>query len=206
MDKFFLRLGFAAAIVLCAAAPALAESPDSAHEEEVQAVWKTLRIEFRYDDGQTIYNCGSLRKKLATILQVLGAHEHIRIQSEHCDELGRSRFTVVLASPVEAAEENVRALTSYTTEQLLIARTRGMRLPGAEDLQRFPAHWRTVSFARDRDMRLAPGDCELVRQLKQQILPHLSVRIVRDNLRCESPTFVNPRLTVAALIATQPPE
>jgi hypothetical protein len=95
-------------------------------------------------------------------------------------------------------------LTTYSAEQQLVARVRGDLLPSAADLERFPASWETVSFSRNRTMRLDPGDCELVEQLRRAILPRLSVQIVDDNVRC-SP-FGNmrpPRLTVRALVARE---
>jgi len=84
---------------------------------------------------------------------------------------------------------------------VLIARTRGETLVSAEDLPRLRAAWKTVSFARDRGMRLAPADCELVRQLRRQVLPHMSLRIVSDNVRCSQFGNISaPRLTVSALV------
>jgi len=87
-----------------------------------------------------------------------------------------------------------------------VARVRGEPLPGAADLERFPASWETISLSRNRSMRLQPGDCELVEQLLRSVLPRMSIQIVSNNLRC-SP-FGNmrpPRLTVLALVA-QPPD
>ena len=81
---------------------------------------------------------------------------------------------------------------------------RGERLASAEDLQRFPAVWKTISFARSREMRLAPGDCELVLQLRRHILPRMSVQIVSDQVRCSA--FGNigkPQLTVSALVPVE---
>jgi hypothetical protein len=77
----------------------------------------------------------------------------------------------------------------------------GERLRSAEDLPRFPAVWKTVSFARSREMRLAPGDCELVLQLRRHILPRMAVQVVNDQVRCSQ--FGNigkPQLTVSALV------
>jgi hypothetical protein len=51
-------------------------------------------------------------------------------------------------------------------------------------------------------MRLERGDCELVQQLRRQILTRMSVHIVKDNVRC-SASMGNvgpPRLTVSALV------
>lgn len=79
------------------------------------------------------------------------------------------------------------------------------KLATPEDLPRFTAVWKTVSFARDRDMRLERGDCELVQQLQRQILPRMSVQVVKDNVSC-STNLGNagpPRLTVSALVPAE---
>ena len=81
---------------------------------------------------------------------------------------------------------------------------RGERLATAEDLPRFPAVWKTISFARSRQMKLSPGDCELVLQLRQHILPRMAVQIVSDQVRCSQ--FGNigkPQLTVSALVPVE---
>lgn len=190
------------AVIACmVAVPACAES-SGYPQASIEAIWKVQHVQFQYRAADTIYNCSALRQTLERILRALGAHEHMRLKGD-CDELGRGRFAIVFASPVEATAENIRSITTYTTEQMLIARTRGVRLPVAEDLQRFQAQWRTVSFARDRTMRLSPGDCELVRQLNRQVLPYLQVRVVNDGLFCSGSSFTNPRLTVAALTAVE---
>lgn len=173
-----------------------------ASDEPLEAVWKVQKLTFEYRGDSTFYTCGGLRQKLETILTRLGAHESLKLTSFACnDQFGSPIFQITLASPVLATEANLRTLTTYTSEQELVARTRGERLPRAEDLQRFPAHWETVSFSRDRRMRIEPGDCELVRQLKHAILPYLAVQVVEDRLFCTSSGSLHrPRLIVAALV------
>jgi hypothetical protein len=187
-----------AALLSCAFAAA-ETSPDAG----VDAVWKPQRLAFEYRGYSTLYNCRSLKLKLHDILLSIGAREDLRVSSYACDEQSSvASFEIAFHSPVQATPENVRALTSYDSQDELIARTRGETLPRAEDLPRFPAVWKTVSFARDRELRLQPGDCELMQEVRRQILPRLSVRIVADRIRCSS-AFGNiapPRLTVSALV------
>jgi hypothetical protein len=61
--------------------------------------------------------------------------------------------------------------------------------------------WKTISFTRSREMKLAPGDCELVLALRRQILQRMSVQVVTDRVSC-SPfgNIGKPRLTVSALV------
>jgi hypothetical protein len=195
--RFAIVVGLAA---LLSSAFAAAETTSDAG---VDAVWKPQRLAFEYRGYSTVYSCRSLKRKLHDILLSIGAREDLRVSGYACDEQGSvASFEISFHSPVEATPENVRALTSYDSQDELIARTRGETLPSAQDLPRFPAVWKTVSFARDRELKLQPGDCELMEAVRRQILPRLSVRIVADRIRCSS-AFGNigpPRLTVTALV------
>jgi hypothetical protein len=189
-----------AAVLLLAGGIADAQSqPDAT---VVEAVWKPQRINFVYRGYSTLYSCGGLYAKLDKILTTVGARGGVELRGYSCDDsLAIARFQIALTSPVEATPQNVQELTTYDAHDALIARVRGERLASAEDLQRFPAVWKTISFARSREMRLDPGDCELVLQLRRHILPRMSVQIVSDNVRCsEFGNIGRPRLTVSALV------
>ncbi len=192
-----------AAVLLLAAGAASAQPQPG--EVVVQAVWKPQRMNFVYHGYSTLYSCRSLQAKLQKILQTVGAQDGIELRTYWCnDELSTASFQIVLASPVEATPQNVQELTTYDAHDELVARVRGEQLASGEDLQRFPAVWKTISFARSREMKLAPGDCELVLQLRRHILPRMSVQIVSDQVRC-SPfgNIGNPRLTVSALVPVE---
>jgi hypothetical protein len=193
-----------AVLLLAAGVASAQEQPDPV----IDAVWKPQQMNFVYSGYSTLYTCRSLQAKLEKILLNVGARGGIQLRTYSCDDtLAVARFQIVLESPVEATPENIQQLTTYDSQDELIARLHGSRLATAEDVQRFPAVWKTVSFARSREMRLAPGDCELVRQLRRHILPRMSVQIVSDKLRC-SP-FGNigpPRLTVSALVPVKQAE
>ena len=195
-----------AAVLLLVGSVAQAQSePDAA---VVEAVWKPQRINFVYRGYSTLYSCSSLQDKLETILTTMGARDgSIELRTYSCDDAQSiASFQIVLASPVEATPENVQELTSYDVHDELVARVRGEQLTSAEDLPRFPAVWKTISFARSREMKLAPGDCELVQQLRHTILPRMSVQIVSDRMYCSA--FGNigkPQLTVSALVPARNP-
>jgi hypothetical protein len=208
MTTRFGRWRNACAYIVIAAAPfGAAGAATPVDGNSVEAVWKAQRVNFEYRGYSTQYTCRSLEDKLETILITMGAHEGIQLNSYNCnEEMGVARFEIVLQSPVEATAENVRDITTYDSTDKLVARVNGTQLTAAEDVQRFPAEWKTVSFSRDRKMRLDRGDCELVQQLRQQILPRMSVQIVKDNIRCSS-AFGNigsPRLIVSALVPAKP--
>ncbi len=208
-----MRPGLLLAVAYITIATPLAAGADApADGESVEAVWKAQQVNFEYRAYSTTYSCRALEDKLELILRSVGAREDVQLRSYACDEqIGIARFQISLQSPVVASEANLRELTTHDAKDELIARVNGEELPSAADVPRFPAVWKTVSFARDRRMRLGRGDCELVQQLRRQILPRMSVHIVKDNVRCSSSlgNVGPPRLTVSALVradqTAQPP-
>ena len=180
------------------------DPPPSRALQIVEAVWKVQSLSFAYGGYATVYSCDALFRKVSGILQVLGARDTLRIRSFGCtDMVTHGRMEITLESPVEATPENIEALTTYDTKQELIARVRNEHLAGAEDVQRFPATWKTISMKRAPGLRLGPSDCELVEQLRRDVLPHMSIRVESDRMHCSS-VFGNigqPQLQVAALVA-----
>jgi hypothetical protein len=179
---------------------------EPAAAEHIEAVWQAHVLNFEYRGFDTLYTCQSLKRKLRTILRNVGAREGVKLRDYGCEDLsGIARFQVAFESPVAATPENIAAATQFDSRDALVARMRGEPLPTAEDVQRFPAVWKTVSFVRDRELRIAPGDCELVQQLRRQILTRMSVQVVSDEVRCSSfGNISKPRLTVAALVPASP--
>jgi hypothetical protein len=206
MQSFQGRLRIAVlATVLAMSSLAGTRAARAEAETSVDALWKAQRIDFEYHGGSAAYTCSGLREKIERILVRVGAREEIALSAYFCDDLtGVARLQIALESPVEATEQNVQEATAYDSHDVLVARARGETLRPAENLHRLRAVWETVSFARDRGMRLAPADCELVKQLSRQVLPRMSLRIVRNDVRC-SPfgNVTPPRLTVSALVATR---
>lgn len=85
----------------------------------------------------------------------------------------------------------------------MLAKLHGTPLPSSDTIERFPAEWKTISMSRDRELNLDASDCELVKQLRRDVFPKLSIRVVYDNLRCSTAyqSLGQPQLSVAALVA-----
>ena len=180
------------------------EPPPSRALQIVEAVWKVQSLNFAYSGYATVYSCDALLRKVREILQSVGARDTLQIRSMGClDSVTHGRMEITLESPVEATPENIQALSTYDSKQQLLARMRSEHLASAEEIQRFPATWTTISMSRDRQLKLGPSDCELVEQLWRDVLPRMSIRVEHDRLRC-STVFGNigqPQLRVAALVA-----
>jgi hypothetical protein len=197
------------AVTVSSSVAARTPDPPSRALQIVEAVWKVQSLSFAYSGYATVYSCDALLAKVRDILQSLGARDTLRIRSLGCtDMVTHGRMEITLESPVEATPENIEAITTYDARQELVARVRNEQLAVAEDVQRFPATWKTISMTRDRSLKLGPSDCELVEQLRRDVLPHMSIRVEYERLRC-SPVFGNigqPQLRVAALVALAEPE
>lgn len=160
-------------------------------QDPVEAVWKAQRLEFYYRSLDTLYTCVGLEEKTKVILRQLGARGRIALRHIGCRDFSRLvRLEVLIESPFVATPETIRDITTYDSEDALIARVRGVSLPSPEDLERFPAVWKTVTFR---------GDCALLQQLRQQIMSKMSVQMLKDIKRsiCSQ---ASPRLAVMALV------
>lgn len=197
---------FVAAALLSSSTTTTARSSADADSpvQIVDAVWRQQSLDFAYNGSATYYSCDTLRDRLRTILKSVGARDTLTIRFVGCSDMSFStRVQITFEAPVEATPENVRAITSYDSKDVLVARVRNEQLDSSADIERFPAMWKTISFSRDRELDLAPADCELVQQLHRQVFPRLSIRVVRENLRCSTvfPNLGQPQLSVAALVA-----
>jgi hypothetical protein len=202
---------FACAALACAllggVAVRAADDAASPPDESIEAIWHIERIAFDYHSTTVRYECDALRRRIAAILQAVGAHERVSVDLGCASrELVRhASVNVTLAVPVEATAENLAAATDFDTRDELVARLRQTPLPSANDLQRFPASWRTVALTRSPPLSLSPGDCDLLRAMRDQVFPRLRVRVVSSGLNCGagSDTRIQPRIHVNALMPSR---
>lgn len=179
-------------------------------DETVDAIWRIQRFDFTYRSSTVYYSCRALQAKVGAILRAVGAHQRVAVDVRCMGgEFVRYAFVrVTLAVPAEATQASVTAATTFDPRAQLVARLRHIRLPTATDIERFPAAWQTVSLSGHRNLRLDSGDCDLLRGMREQIFPKLSVRVARDGLRCSpgTATRVRPKLEVTALMPAPPPD
>lgn len=174
----------------------LAESP------WIEAIWHTQDLHLHYQSFTSRYSCKALEHKVAEILQALGAHVSLAIDSGCAGThlTGSARLRIAVASPVAATQRNVARATSYDGREQLIARLRGIDLPQAADVARFPAQWETFLLTSQRAARLSTADCDLLFALNDQVFPHLGVRLDRRAFSCSSTASrVRPHVVVTAL-------
>lgn len=185
----------------------VAAAADTTEEASITAIWHIQRIDFVYNSTTVRYSCGNLQRRIAAILQAVGAHASMGVELGCTSgELVRyANVHLTLAVPVEATAENIRAATSFDTRDELVARLHQTQLPSAEQVVRFAASWRTVALTRSPPLSLGPGDCDLLRAMRDDVFPQLHVRVVSSGLRCGggADTRITPRINVNALLPSR---
>jgi hypothetical protein len=92
-------------------------------------------------------------------------------------------------------------LAGGASKRELASRATGQAVPEAEGTARFPAIPRRVEFTSRPTGPLEDGDCELMEQLRDQVMVPLGAKIIDNGVRCV-PRQVRPgavRLTVEVL-------
>ena len=180
---------------------------DAPPDTQITAIWQIQQIDFVYNSSTVRYSCGNLQRRIAAILQAVGANANMGVEIGcSSGELVRyANVHLTLAVPVEATAENLRAATNFDARDQLVARLHQTQLPSAEQLTRFPARWRTVALTRSPPLSLGPGDCDLLRSMRDDVFPLLHVRVVSSGLRCGSgsDTRIPPRINVNALMESR---
>jgi hypothetical protein len=135
------------------------------------AVWKAQRLEFSYTGRTARYSCQGLRDKMRSLLLDLGARRDLQVALLGCDEsgpLGRGyigpRLSLIFSSP---------ALPDASAKP-----------SSAGDLMSVDARYEPFTLTSDAFRNYGVGDCELVEEFTRQILPHLSVRNVKQDITC----------------------
>ena len=182
-----------------------------AHAESQRALWKTQQIRFVYRGYTTMYACSVLEAKVRQILGALGAQDGTKVDAQHCNvvhaastaamQTASLQIDVVSAAP--ATPELKNTLASQSSRRELLSRL-GVEQATADE---FPAEWHGVDVASLRQIRLTAGDCELIRQLRDQVFPKLAIQVIASDRSCSlAPHRLRePRLKVLALLpATQP--
>jgi hypothetical protein len=136
-----------------------------AEDAPAAGVWQKHEYRFSFVGFTTTYSCDGLADKLKVLLLAAGARPDVKSQAAACARgFGR---------PDKFASAY---LTFYT-----------LATPGADQLSDAPAvrgNWRTVTFTPRKPYQLGLGDCELIEQFRDHVLPLFAVRNVDDKTTC----------------------
>jgi hypothetical protein len=164
----------------CVAARA---SPAASDDEP--AAWVTRELTFSYHGFTTTYSCDELRAKVKDILLELGARPDLQVQSSGCTRI---------VGPDPFAGVRIRM------EVLQPAAAQG----GAS----VAAHWKRVDLLANQDPVWALAQCELLTQIRQQVLPLFTTRNVDAVTSCQAHQMAPGSLRMKAdvLVPDQTPQ
>jgi hypothetical protein len=141
------------------ASSAFADDASSAAPEP--GVWQKHEYNFAYMGFTSTYSCDGLADKLRLLLVAAGARKDAKSQPGAC------------ASGFGRPDKFARAsLTFYTLA------------PGSRDGAPIGGTWRPVAISDRSPRELRVGDCELVEQFRNNVLPMFTTRGVENHTTC----------------------
>ena len=189
------------ALLLAQPAAAAEPLPDSV----VAGRWKEHELSFTYSGFTSKYSCDGLADKVRLLLRTLGARPDLKVATYGCGDLygGPTEFPRVKLrfATLEPSTEGATALPaeSAVPQPAATAQPFGhvigreaprLPVPGAaiaseaSAVASLPGEWRKLRFDRDRPRTLDLGDCELLEQFRDRVLPSCATRAMEDHTRC----------------------
>jgi len=182
-------------LLMCAAGllpvtAALADDPAPAPAPEMATVpahWVKVEQSFTSLSTTTFYSCDSLRNKLRDILLQLGARkDDLKLVETGCihasgpDRLAGARITMWVLQPLAPSE---------TADDATVQ-----------------AHWQNIEV-KDSGRPFDGGDCDLLEQVKRDLVPVFATRDVKFTPTCmpHGGTFSRPRLSGEVLMPPSAP-
>lgn len=139
---------------------AMADATDAV--PAVQAQWQPRELNFYYKGFSTLYSCSGIEERLERLLRDLGARPDVRVSAVGCQppmEVSSMISARIRANmPVEAAASD----------------------QGAS----FPAQRKVVTLTTLHGNQVGAGDCELLEQVGNQLVPALKLEVVKNDLHC----------------------
>ena len=159
-----------------------ASSPAPTHSP---GVWQKHQYSFQYMGFTSTYSCDGLADKLKVLLLAAGARADVKSEPGAC------------ASPYGRPDKFARAdLTFYT-----LAPVPADAAIGANPVD---GMWRPVAFMTRSPRELQIGDCEVVEQFRNLVLPMFTTRNIENHTTCipyqESGTLIDLRFESFAAV------
>jgi hypothetical protein len=161
------RITIAAVLATLSGVGASAAWADAPPADSAQlAAWTPKELHFAYQGFTTRYSCDGLREKVRSALLALGARRDLTVHEGVCpSRAGRP-------DPFPSVNIKMQVLTPLTATA------------AAPDATAVAAHWKTVDLRLNQDALSDSGDCELIEQIKQSILPLFTTRNVEYSSNC----------------------
>ena len=151
------------AIVICGFGVTALAGETSATAPE-QGVWQSHEYSFQFLGFTSTYSCDGLASKLKVLLIAAGARADAKSTGDACahgygipDKFARASLTFYTLAPLQAGESVSPPIN------------------GA---------WRSVALADRSPREVRLGDCELVEQFRDKVLPMFTTRNVENRMTC----------------------
>src|SRR5580692_4214887 len=145
------------------ASSAFADDASSAAPEP--GVWQKHEYSFAYMGFTSTYSCDGLADKLKLLLVAAGARKDAKSQPGAC------------ANGFGRPDKFARASLTFYTLAPSVTDT----VPASKPVD---GVWRPVTFTNRSPRELSTGDCELVQQFRNNVLPMFTTRNVDDHTTC----------------------
>jgi hypothetical protein len=155
--------------VLTAVGALMLALPSGAADEGTLGVWQKHEYSLHFMGFTTTYSCDGLADKVRQLLLWAGARSDVTSSGSGCDR--------GFGTPSKFASADI---TFYTLAAAPAGSSGGVA-----------TSWRKVQWAAHRPQPLADGDCELVEQFRDQVLPMFTTREVNNRTHCV-PHELNP--------------
>jgi hypothetical protein len=126
--------------------------------------WQSHKYSFQFLGFTSTYSCDGLADKLRIILLAAGARSDVKSQPGACasgfgrpDRFARADLTFYTLAPTDPSPAASGAVKGV---------------------------WRPIAFSARRPRELGTGDCELIEQFRQQVLPMFTARNIVNNTAC----------------------
>ena len=150
-----------AALSLSVATAAMQPSTASEVGQGAPAAWQSYDLNFHYFGFTTYYSCSGLENRLEQILREMGADQDLRVSASGC--FGAGDIGNMLSARI---------------------RVRMPVAPSESQPETFLAASKPVTLRSGANGAVGAGDCELLEQVRDQLLPALKIQLVQDDLRC----------------------
>jgi len=156
------------ALALAGAASAQAPSADAGAVATQPGSWQSHKQNFWFMGFTATYSCDGLSDQLTLLLKQMGAREDMKIAPLCTRDFGR---------PDKMAQANL----TFSSLQPDGGST-PTNAPATD--QSVAGTWRHIEWAPHRPYQLGGGDCELIEQVRDKILPLFTVRNVDNKVSC----------------------
>jgi hypothetical protein len=173
-----------AGLLLAGASLAEPEAAPGTGASAEPGVWQDHQIELAYMGFTSHYSCDGLQSKLELLLRQLGARADAKVTAFGCDRgfgtpsrFPRATMKFATLQPVDAGNGAAPAAAPATS---------------AKSATPVAGVWRAVQLAPHRPFNLEDGDCELMEQFRDKVLPLFATRDQQLKLTCVPHQDIGP--------------